>query len=350
MVEAVKPKQDSPSHDTHDEGYFASFTDMLVGIIFIFIILLMIVANDFQTATESITKISHELDEARNEARDRERDAARDRARDEARDRVRDAARDKAIAESKSFAETQAVKATEALEEAKALTDALAQPKAPLEVKDTSEAKTNDDTKQLKAIQQNLFNDSRGKVLLKIQEMMTLQGFPVVVDINQGALIIPENLLFDLNVSEINYKGKQAIDTLASSLNTYLPCIAPTSDANRLIECSSLGFPPNDGLDAIFIDDYPDIEGSKEDKLLLAVQHIVSVFGELKRAEPYLDKGLKNKFGAPVLNIKVNQARRDARNRDQDNAAVKDSVVLRFMMRAPNEADIMKLQNSGEIK
>lgn len=35
--------------DAHDEGYFASFTDMLVGILFIFIILLVMVASNYQT-------------------------------------------------------------------------------------------------------------------------------------------------------------------------------------------------------------------------------------------------------------------------------------------------------------
>jgi flagellar motor protein MotB len=50
--------------DTQDDSYFASFTDMLVGILFIFIILLVLVATNFQSqqnqsrqATESITKM-----------------------------------------------------------------------------------------------------------------------------------------------------------------------------------------------------------------------------------------------------------------------------------------------------
>ncbi|MCA9806212.1 MAG: OmpA family protein [Cyanobacteria bacterium HKST-UBA02] len=49
---------------SHDESYFASFTDMLVGILFIFIILLVMVASNYQNqqnesrkATEAVTKI-----------------------------------------------------------------------------------------------------------------------------------------------------------------------------------------------------------------------------------------------------------------------------------------------------
>jgi flagellar motor protein MotB len=55
-------QQHSTTLENHDESYFASFTDMLVGIIFIFIILLMIVANDFQEAADSVTKINESRD------------------------------------------------------------------------------------------------------------------------------------------------------------------------------------------------------------------------------------------------------------------------------------------------
>lgn len=54
----------SSAVDSHDDSYFASFTDMLIGILFIFIILLVMVATNFQTqqnesrqATEAVTKM-----------------------------------------------------------------------------------------------------------------------------------------------------------------------------------------------------------------------------------------------------------------------------------------------------
>lgn len=50
------------TNDSHDESYFASFTDMLVGIIFIFIILLMLMANNFQQTTDSVTQINESRD------------------------------------------------------------------------------------------------------------------------------------------------------------------------------------------------------------------------------------------------------------------------------------------------
>jgi chemotaxis protein MotB len=41
--------------EEHDESYFASFTDLLVGVLFIFIILLMVFASNFSQAVESVT-------------------------------------------------------------------------------------------------------------------------------------------------------------------------------------------------------------------------------------------------------------------------------------------------------
>src|SRR5262249_50236280 len=95
-------------------------------------------------------------------------------------------------------------------------------------------------------------------------------------------------------------------------------------------------------------DDYPDINASREDKLLLSVQRIVSVFNELKHDEPYLDKELRNISGTPILDIKINQERRKAWGRDQNNPALKNFVVLRFMMRKPNQADIARLRNAQD--
>lgn len=57
-------------NDDHDEGYFASFTDLLVGILFIFIIMLMIFATNYQKnqkQTEDSAKVFTKINEARDQ-------------------------------------------------------------------------------------------------------------------------------------------------------------------------------------------------------------------------------------------------------------------------------------------
>ena len=317
---------------------------MLVGVIFIFIILLMIVANDFQSATESVKQVTQDLEATREQVIEQAREEALSKARNELLTQELDAARAKAFEEEKARAVAQALaeyKASRA--ETIALNSpSIVQQRAPAQ-KNTTSAQDKKKAEQVransKAIQQkrkevqNQFNDSRAEVVRRIQQAMKQRGLTVTAKPNQGVLIIPESTLFYGNQGELNYVGKQAISALANQFSKYLPCIASASSLNRQGACSGLSFKPNDGLDVIYIDDYPSASGSKEDTLLLAVQRVVSVFNQLKTAEPYLDTGLRNKFGVPILNVKVNQSRRNANKRRRQNAATKDSVVIRLIMR-----------------
>jgi chemotaxis protein MotB len=352
MAEIMSPRS---SHDTHDESYFASFTDLLVGIIFIFIILLMIFANNYQEATESVTKTSRALEEARNKALQDEIN----RLRSETSNKELNEARDREVAQIKAFAEAKSLEAQQAAAEAKDLAErikALEEAKSVQstillqDAKPAMVATSNDDAmiKQLRSTQRNLFNDSLGKVLNKIQETLRMEGHAVTVDPNRGVLLIPEDSIFDQSHGAVSDKGKQSVYVLSNALGKYLPCISPTKNPARLSACAELNFSPNDGLDAVFIDDYPNITGSKEDRLVLAVQRTVAIFNELKADDPYLYKELKNTSGVPILNIKVSQERRKAWNRDQNNPAIKGYVVFRFSMRPPNQKDLINLKNSGQ--
>lgn len=339
------------SHDTHDESYFASFTDLLVGVIFIFIILLMIFANNYQQATESVTQTSKALEEARDKALQEE--IARLRSEASGKELDKELAEVKALAEAKSLEAQQAAAMVQSLEEQiKALEETMAL-QSTVQSEDTKpgeQATSSEDAikQQLKNAQQNLFNDSLAKVLQRIQETLAMQGYAATVDTARGLLLLPETSIFNPSQNDVSPKGKQSVYALASALNKYLPCISPTKNQSQLSGCAELNFPPNNGLDAIFIDAYPGINGSKEERLLLAVQRTISVFNELKSYDPYLYTELKNISGAPMLNIKVSQQRRKAWNQEQNDPAVKGHVVFRFLMRKPNQKDIINLKNAGQ--
>ncbi len=53
-------------HEEHEEGYFASFTDLLVGILFIFIIMLMMFATNYQKSQKDTIEALTEVTESRN--------------------------------------------------------------------------------------------------------------------------------------------------------------------------------------------------------------------------------------------------------------------------------------------
>jgi flagellar motor protein MotB len=56
------------SHTEEDENYFVSMTDMMVGILFIFIIMLMVFALNFQQQTDETVKLTADQREQLNEA------------------------------------------------------------------------------------------------------------------------------------------------------------------------------------------------------------------------------------------------------------------------------------------
>ena len=239
-------QQQSTSLETHEESYFASFTDMLVGIIFIFIILLMIVANNFQEAADSVTKI----------------------------------------------------------------------------------------------------NESRDKVLREIERSLKDAGVPVTVDIEQGVLRLPESILFGIDEYKVNARGQQALKTLAEVLGKYLPCISVTEDKSRLSACKDLNLASKDGLDAVFIEGHTDSTGSPDHNWLLSAQRAISVFRELTFSEPYLNEGVKNTNGVPVLNVSGYEARRPADPQNPKNYALNRRIELRFIMRSPTPEDVKKLKNA----
>lgn len=232
--------------EPHDEGYFASFTDMLVGIIFIFIILLMIVANDFKTAADSVTKL----------------------------------------------------------------------------------------------------NESRDKILKEIKKSLDDLGVQVVIDTEQGVLRLPESILFGVNEFELNSSGQENIKKLAGVLIKYLPCISVTSDESKKQLCKTLNLASKDGLDAVFIEGHTDSTGSSEHNWLLSAQRAISVFKQITLAEPFLNEGIKNTIGIPVLNVSGYQARRPADSSQPNNHALNRRIELRFIMRSPTPNDVEKLKNA----
>lgn len=233
------------SIENHDESYFASFTDMLVGIIFIFIILLMIVANNFQEATDAVTKV----------------------------------------------------------------------------------------------------NESRDKVLREIEKSLKDAGVQVTIDIEQGVLRLPEDILFEFGKYEVNAKGKKALKTLSDVLEKFLPCISVTDDQSHQESCAQLNLASKDGLDAVFIEGHTDSIGSHERNWELSAKRAISVFREVTDASPFLNEGIKNTNGVPVINVSGYEARRPITT-TPESFHLNRRIELRFIMRSPTPEDVKKLKDA----
>ena len=69
-------------------------------------------------------------------------------------------------------------------------------------------------------------NESRDKVLREIEKSLKESGVQVTIDIEQGVLRLPEDILFEFGRYEVNDKGKKALKTLSDVLGKFLPCIS----------------------------------------------------------------------------------------------------------------------------
>lgn len=288
----MRPRPSSTTIETPDEGYFASFTDMLVGILFIFIILLMIVANNYQEATQAVKEVTEEATERK-------------------------------VQELQAQISQEQQKAVDAAQRALDMAR----------------------TRELWKRQEDLFFADRAKILKQIEQYMKEGGVPVAVDVNQGVVRMPEQLLFSANEDAVNEQGKQILAVLAGALGSYLPCITPTGDASRLFNCNFVNLSSNDGLDAVFIVDNPALNGSAEQKWLLSVQRSIALFRGLTAYDPYLDAGLRNIAGVPVINAAAKKERRLLKQ--QNSVTMHNTVEIWFKMRTPTPADITKLKEAG---
>lgn len=238
--------------EEHDEGYFASFTDLLVGVLFIFIILLMVFATNFNKQTQ--------------------------------------------------------------------------------ETREATEAITG-------------MTESRNKILEEIQRSLKEQGVMVTVDTKQGILRLPESVLFDFGKYELNEEGADALAKLAGVLHNYLPCLAQIKEPQADIEkiCDALHLKSRDGLETLLIEGHTDSVGSPESNWRLSAQRGISVFQQLTRAQPMLDRGIINIQGIPVLAVSGYEARRPVSESDMKQNR---RIDLRFIMRSPSPEDVERLQHA----
>ena len=175
------------------EGYFASVSDMMVGILFIFLLLLTVFALNFREAEQEqkVTYLPNFL--PRKCELQRQSDALVESELDAQREAKRAAA---SAAENAKFRSL--------------LFDALAQ--LDKDIKDREAA--------------------RGQLLVSLQRSLSDKGVTVSIDPASGILRLPEDLLFKTGDSVIGKENVTRLQTLAKVLATTLPCYAHGADTS----------------------------------------------------------------------------------------------------------------------
>lgn len=278
-----------------DESYLVSVSDLMVGLLFLFIIILMAFALNFRSAEDAADQTLEELV----------------------------AERDRLAVE------------RDALEAAQA---ALALDRDRLLV----------ERDRLAGITELLLarDAERAELLARIKAAVAARGLEVEVDLENGILRLPEALLFATNEAELSETGQAAIVVLGEVLARTLPCYAAGSDPG-LCPAGS-----RDVLEVVLIeghtDDRPIRSGPFADNWALSAARARSTYQALVAAAPALD-ALANAAGTTLLALGGYAERRPVIAEATDEARrVNRRIDLRFIARGPDAAVLAELLASLE--
>jgi chemotaxis protein MotB len=318
-----------PRPSGEEEGnYLVSVSDLMVGMLFVFLIILMAFGLNFRIAEETATSIQTHLTRERDEVgRDMRRLAVerdllavqRDTVAEE-RDRLA-AERDRLAAERDGLAEERDQLADER--------DRLAE-----------------ERDELGAVTDYLLRNERirNEMLATVQSLLRERRVEVSLDPENGILRLPESLLFDSARAVLRPEGARALRELAAVLARSLPCYSRAPQAQQ-IDCPLAAKPR---LEAVLVEGHTDtvpINTSEfADNWELASARAINTYKALLAYESSLAQ-LKNARGEDLLGVSAYEAHRPvAPEPTIDGRRLNRRIDLRFLIAAPSVEEVTAIR------
>jgi len=258
--------------ESEGDSYLASLSDLMVGMLFIFIIMLMAFALNYRQAQEESEK-----------------------------------RRDAAVTEQRRTEEERR-QATEENERLKRGVQDLERVRSVLT--------------ENEAI--------RRRLLEEVRRTLRRRGVEAIVDPEAGIVRLGDRLLFDSGQSVLREEGRRNIGELASVLAQILPCYAAGVAANGA--CANGARPI---LEAIYVEGHTDnvpFGGRIDGNWVLSTQRAVTTFRELVDREPSL-RALRNLDARPLLGVSgYGETRPVAENDHEAGRTQNRRIDLRFVL------------------
>jgi flagellar motor protein MotB len=275
------------------EGYFASVSDLMVGVLFVFLLMLTVLALNFRDDSARLDQLIAQVAQAKQAAQKAQAEAERLRAQNEAL-RLR-------------------------LEEA---ADALRRELAGREA-------------------------ARASLLRRLAQGLESRGIRFILDQQSGVLRLSDAVPFALGKSDLTDTARHTVTALAEVLDETLPCFAYGQERHGCEE----GDAPV--LEAVLVEGHTDRQGypnmtpaqSQAQNDLLSTSRALTVFGELRRLKPALE-ALHNPEAQPLLGVSGYGERRPLPNAltlAETDLAQNRRIDLRFILSAPTSGDMRRL-------
>ncbi|WP_198374017.1 OmpA/MotB family protein [Neoroseomonas rubea] len=269
-----------------EEGYLGSVSDLMAGLLFVFILALFAFALQLTTATSDAERIRADA-EAQGIAQQRELAEMRQRAQQEI-------ATLRAEVTGGLGAEVRRLEA--AMEHAQA---------------------------------------SRAALLSSLQSALEARGVPVSIDADTGVLRLSDRILFGSGRSDLPATGpaREAIRALADSLAAILPCFTAGGRTRDGCEPQSSAV-----IDAVFVEGHTDRRrlgtGDRDGNYELSASRALNTYDAIRTARPEL-WSLRNAAAAPLMGVSGYGPDRPVPGRESDreeDLAANRRIEIRFLL------------------
>jgi flagellar motor protein MotB len=285
------------------DGYFASVSDLMVGVLFMFLLMLTVFALNYKDAEHAQTVERSAYEEA-----------------------LRGLEQQQILART---AQAEAARETVENEQLRVL------------------------LKQATAQMQQDLGDraaSRTDLLTSTQRMMHERNVAVSIDPETGILRLPADSLFATGSATLEPRARAVVRSLADVLVTILPCgtgvgpIAACSKAGSLLETVLVeGHTDRQRFEGL------DTSASQDRNDRLSADRALAVFLELRRAQPDLDRML-NAASQPLIGVSGYGERRpraDAACSAEANCPANRRIDLRFVLSPPASIEMQHVLDAA---
>jgi chemotaxis protein MotB len=252
-----------------EENYFVSMTDMMVGVLFIFIIMLMVFALNFQEQTDEQEILAE--DQILLQQRLRE----------------------------------------DAAEIAQRLEDLRSEVRDEIDVLDRQQ-------------------QVRNELLTDIREALREQGLVVEIDETNGVLRLTEEAVrFSSGSAALIGQARVNVERIAAALAAVLPRYTACAGNNPVAGCGASG---DTTVETVFIEGHTDFIGGDDTNWPLSADRAVATYRAIDAAQPQLST-LRNRAGRQIMSVSGYAATRPITSDGSvDGLAQNRRIDLRFVM------------------
>ena len=179
-------------------------------------------------------------------------------------------------------------------------------------------------------------NSTRADLLQRLKVAMVEKGFMVELDLDNGILHLPENIMFDKGGYYLNNQGRRAVVTLGKALADILPCYSGFEPQPRPNLCPA----SSHKVEAVFVEGHTDSDGEDSSNWDLSIRRSLNTYQFMIEARPELAQVL-NHNGQPFFSVSGYGKQRPLRPNDSDENKRKNRRVdIRLVMAAPKAGDV----------